>query len=126
MDRGTPEDTMDALTLFWDLTEAQEALKQFARPRIDGVLTHREELDAYISGASEKWDLNRIAPVDQCILRLALWEMFHAPDVPAVVAINEAVEIAKSLSTEKSGQFVNGILDRIHRDHRETLSEKSS
>lgn len=123
---STPEDTMDALSLFWDLTEAQDGLKKFARPRIDGVLAHREELDGYISKAAEKWDLNRIAPVDQCILRLALWEMFYDPGVPPVVAINEAVEIAKSLSTEKSGQFVNGILDRIHRDHRAQLSENTS
>ncbi|MGF1678697.1 MAG: transcription antitermination factor NusB, partial [Candidatus Methylacidiphilales bacterium] len=112
MESGKPEDTLAALSLFWDLTEAEESMKTFARPRIDGVLRHRRELDERIQKASQNWDLSRMALVDRCVLRLALWEMLHENAVPAAVAINEAVEISKTLSTEESGRFVNGILDR--------------
>ncbi len=119
IESGKPEDTLSALNLFWELTEAQDGLKKFARPRIDGVLEKRAELDEKIKSVSQNWDLDRMAPVDRCVLRLALWEMFYDPDVPAPVAINEAVEISKSLSTEESGRFVNGILDRIHKNNQQ-------
>jgi len=58
------------------------------------------------------WDPERMAPVDRAILRLALWEMKFADDVPPISALNEAIEVAKALSTEESGRFVNGVLDR--------------
>lgn len=111
-----PEATADALRLFWDLTKAGDNLKKFAQPRINGVLAQQAELDQKIQQVSQNWDLSRMAPVDRCVIRMALWEMFHEPDVPPVVAINEAVEISKALSTEESGRFVNGILDRIHKE----------
>ncbi|MEM1157439.1 MAG: transcription antitermination factor NusB [Verrucomicrobiota bacterium] len=111
-----PENTDEALRLFWDLTGAAENLKNFAQPRIDGVLKHQHTLNDKIQQISRNWDLARMAPVDRCIIRVALWEMFHDPNVPPVVAINEAVEISKTLSTEESGGFVNGILDRIHKE----------
>jgi N utilization substance protein B len=116
IESGKPEDNLAALALFWDLTAAKDGLKAFARPRIDGVIQHRIELDEKIQSVSQNWNLARMAPVDRCVLRLALWEMLYEPNVPSPVAINEAVEISKSLSTEESGRFVNGILDRIHKD----------
>lgn len=112
----TPEVTSEALKLFWDLTKASDNLKKFAQPRIEGVLEKQSELDQKIQGVSKNWDLSRMAPVDRCVIRMALWEMLFEPNVPPVVAINEAVEISKALSTEKSGRFVNGILDRIKKD----------
>jgi N utilization substance protein B len=92
------------------------AVRDYVRRLIDGVLSTSGELDRYIAQAAENWKLNRIAPVDRSILRLALFEMLEAGDVPPKVAIDEAVELAKKFSTEQSGAFVNGILDRLWRE----------
>jgi N utilization substance protein B len=96
---------------------AEEAeLRQFAEPLIRGTLEHRPEIDALIQKYVQNWDFNRIAAVDRNILRLAIYEMFHREDIPPVVSINEAVDIAKRFSTEDSGKFVNGVLDRVKSD----------
>ncbi len=89
------------------------AMRIFAEPLIRGVLDHRESLDAVIRKYAENWELHRIANVDRNILRLAIYEMQHREDIPPVVSINEAVEIAKKFSTQDSGRFVNGILDKV-------------
>lgn len=89
------------------------AMRKFAEPLIYGVLEHRAELDEVIRKYAENWELHRIANVDRNILRLAIYEMRHREDIPPVVSINEAVEIAKKFSTQDSGRFVNGILDKI-------------
>ena len=73
-------------------------------------------MDARIKACSQNWDFLRIAVVDRNILRLAIYEMFFRPDIPPVVSINEAIELAKKFSTEESGAFVNGILDRVKLD----------
>ncbi|MEO0453075.1 MAG: transcription antitermination factor NusB [Verrucomicrobiota bacterium] len=102
--------------LFLEMTEPAASVKNFAFPRIEGVLSHREELDKQLSQVSQNWDLDRMAIVDRCILRQALFEILHCDDVPPVVAINEAIELAKDLSTPESGKFVNGLLDRIRKE----------
>ena len=89
------------------------ATRLFADKLIRGVLEHRPELDARIKQHAENWDLHRMAVVDRNILRLAIYEMLHRDDIPPVVSINEAVDIAKKFSTQDSGKFVNGILDKI-------------
>jgi N utilization substance protein B len=85
----------------------------FADPLIRGALEHRAQSDAAIQKHLKNWDLNRLAAVDRNILRLACYEMNHRDDIPPVVSINEAVDIAKKFSTPDSGKFVNGILDKI-------------
>ena len=65
---------------------------------------------------SKNWDIPRIAAVDRNILRLAIYEMLHREDIPPVVSINEAVDIAKRFSTQDSGKFINGILDSVKGD----------
>lgn len=70
-------------------------------------------MDERITQHAENWDINRMAVVDRNILRLAIYEMLHRDDIPPVVSINEAVDIAKKFSTQDSGKFVNGILDKI-------------
>ena len=85
----------------------------FAVPLIKGVLQHREAIDEHIKKHCKNWDFNRIAVVDRNIMRLAIFEMLHREDIPPVVSINEAVDIAKKFSTEDSGKFVNGILDKV-------------
>lgn len=88
----------------------------FTRLLVDAVTEHRTELDALIAERADGWTLDRMPNVDRNVLRLALAEMLHVEDVPTKVAMDEAVELAKSLSTEASPRFVNGILAAIARD----------
>lgn len=74
---------------------------------------HRAEIDGLISDYAHGWTLDRMPAVDRAILRLASWEILHNEDIPAAVAIDEAVELAKALSTEDSAKFVNGVLGRL-------------
>ena len=92
------------------------ALRAFADGLVRGTLEHRDELDALIRKHARNWDLHRMAVVDRNLLRLAMYEMLHRMDIPPVVSINEAVDIAKKFSTEDSGKFVNGILDKVKGD----------
>lgn len=94
-------------------TTDEAAVRLFADPLIRGALEHRDEADALIKRHAKNWDLHRIAAVDRNILRLAIYEMLHRDDIPPVVSINEAVDIAKKFSTQDSGKFVNGILDKV-------------
>ncbi len=94
-------------------TAEEVATRQFADRLIRGVLEHRSELDKRIMQFAQNWDLKRMAVVDRNVLRLGIYEMFFREDIPPVVSINEAVDIAKKFSTEASGKFVNGILDKI-------------
>jgi len=94
-------------------TADETAVRTFADPLIRATLEHRNEIDAEIVKHTKNWALNRIAAVDRNILRLAIYEMLHREDIPPIVSINEAVDIAKKFSTEDSGKFVNGILDKI-------------
>jgi len=91
----------------------EAAIRVFAEPLIKGTLEHRDESDELIKKHAKNWELHRIAAVDRNILRLAIYEMLHRDDIPPVVSINEAVDIAKKFSTQDSGKFVNGILDQI-------------
>jgi transcription antitermination protein NusB len=94
-------------------TTQQAAVRLFADPLIRGVVEHQPQIDDAIREHVKNWELRRIAAVDRNVLRLALFEMLHRDDIPPVVSINEAVDIAKKFSTEESGKFVNGILDKI-------------
>ena len=94
-------------------TVEEAETRLFAEPLIKGVLEHRDAIDEHIKKHAKNWDFHRIAAVDRNIMRLAIFEMLHRQDIPPVVSINEAVDIAKKFSTEDSGKFVNGILDKI-------------
>jgi len=87
----------------------------FTRELIDGVLRQQDELDALIGRYAEGWTLDRIAPLERSILRVALYEMLHRTDVPDEVAIDEAVEAAKELCAAEAPKFVNGILGTVKR-----------
>ena len=95
-------------------------IQPFAEKLVRGVRQHLAELDAQIQSASKNWRLERMARVDRNLLRLALYELKYATDVPAKVAINEAIEIAKRFGTNEPAAFVNGTLDRC----REELGKK--
>ena len=83
------------------------------------VADHREEIDAILRAALTRWDLERVAVTDRCVLRLGAAELLYEPEVPARVVLDEAIEIAKRYGTGDSGRFVNGVLDRVAREHRE-------
>ena len=84
----------------------------FARELVAGVRRSRAEIDAVLEGFAVNWSLNRMAATDRNVLRLGAYELLHT-DAPKRVAIDEAVELAKRFGTAQSGQFVNGILDRL-------------
>ena len=97
-------------------TTEESAIRTFAEPLIRGTLEKLTEIDGRIQQYAKNWDLSRMAVVDRNILRLAVYEMLYREDIPPVVSINEAVDIAKRFSTDESGRFVNGILDKIKGD----------
>src|SRR3954470_15236449 len=89
--------------------------RPFTRELVDGVGSEREALDALIERYAEGWSLDRIAPLERNILRVALYELLHRDDVPAEVAIDEAVESAKEFASSDAPGFVNGILGSVQR-----------
>jgi transcription antitermination protein NusB len=97
-------------------TADEAAMRVFADPLIRGTLEHRDQVDEQIRKYAQNWDIRRMAVVDRNVLRLAIYEMLYREDIPPVVSINEAVDIAKRFSTQDSGRFVNGILDRVKSD----------
>lgn len=107
---------------FWKLQKGEDGqeldpgTRAYAEQLVAGVRAHLADVDGVIEKYAANYKLDRIAAVDRNILRLALYEMFHCPDVPPVVAINEGIEIAKRFGSEESGRFVNGILDRARAD----------
>lgn len=139
-DLNRPEQIQQALDQFWDSQRAaaihadqgkarwgetaelpppstsEAAMRLFADPLIRGTLENIEAIDAKIVHYAKNWDLRRMAVVDRNVLRLAIYEMLYREDIPPVVSINEAVDIAKKFSTDESGRFVNGILDKVKGD----------
>jgi N utilization substance protein B len=107
----------DAAAVLQDWLAAGREVDPFARRLVEGVALHAEGIDAALAAHSEHWPLDRMASVDRVVLRLAAYELLFGGDVPAAVAIDEAVRTAKELSTEDSGAFVNGILGRIAAEH---------
>jgi N utilization substance protein B len=136
-DLNPPENLDRALNEFWDTqraaaiaeekgpanwgqpvelpppTTGEAETRLFADPLIRGALEHRDAIDEHIKKHAKNWEFHRIAAVDRNIMRLAIFEMLFREDIPPIVSINEAVDIAKKFSTQDSGKFVNGILDRI-------------
>ena len=85
----------------------------FSVELVSGVQAHRPEIDALLERHSEGWTVDRMSALDRTILRVALFELLHRPDVPPSVAISEAVQAASELSAEAASRFVNGLLGRI-------------
>jgi N utilization substance protein B len=96
-----------------------EKIPGFTEQLVLGVAERLEALDELLGDHAEGWTVHRMAGVDRTLLRLACYEMLYREDISAAVAISEAVAAAKSLSTEDSGRFVNGILGRIARERAE-------
>ena len=139
-DQNPPERLEDAIAAFWvqlaeiekDRAEANEygvknvfgshnakhiasleEMKGFAEERVRGVLKAREALDAELDPFLQQWPMYRLGTVERNVLRLGAWELSRCPEIPAPIAINEAVDLAKFFSETQSGKFVNGVLDRF-------------
>lgn len=97
-------------------TGSAEDVRTFARRLVEGTIAAQERIDAILSKAAQNWKLNRMALVDRNILRMAVFEMLELDEVPPKVAINEAIELGKRYSTQQSGSFINGVLDRIRQE----------
>ncbi|WP_328601726.1 transcription antitermination factor NusB [Nocardia terrae] len=95
-------------------TDTVAPVNPYTRVLVEGVADDLDRVDGTIeSYLSQDWTLGRLPAVDRAILRVAVWELFHANDVPPVVAVDEAVELAKELSTDDSPSFINGVLGQV-------------
>ena len=89
---------------------------QFVENTVNGILTNIDAVDALITKYAPQWPLAQITLVDRNVLRIGIYELKLNPEIPARVAINEAIELAKTFGGESSGKFVNGVLGAIYRD----------
>lgn len=90
-----------------------EPVKKFALELVERYLANAEGIDEALAQAAKRWSVERMASMDRDVMRLAIGELLHAPEVPVEVAINEAIELAKKYGSEESGRFVNGVLGAI-------------
>jgi len=112
--RSSPDAAIEAFFAEHE-PDAPDAVKAFAGELVHGTVADVGALDALISSHSAHWRIDRLAVVDRMILRMAAWELTHSQDTPAPVVIDEAIELARTFSTEESVRFVNGLLDAIRK-----------
>jgi transcription antitermination protein NusB len=105
---------LDAVRVLADrVGRADPPVAEYTVEIVEGVTAHRERIDELLSTYAQGWTLDRMPGVDRSLLRLSAWELLFNDDVPDAVAIDEAVELARSLSTDESPAFVNGLLARL-------------
>ncbi|MBN3507982.1 MULTISPECIES: transcription antitermination factor NusB [Mycobacteriaceae] len=109
----TPEAVADGRTALAEDQPDVTPLNPYTVSVARGVTEHAAHIDDLISAHLQGWTLERLPAVDRAILRVAVWELLHAEDVPEPVAVDEAVELAKELSTDESPGFVNGVLGQV-------------
>lgn len=108
-----PLDIDEGLDLYWAEHPHPKEISSFAEFLVRGVENNKVEIDSLIVNASLNWSLKRINPVDRGILREAIFEFIFCGDIPYKVTLNESIEMGKKFSSEKSGSFINGILDSV-------------
>ncbi|HAV42529.1 TPA: transcription antitermination factor NusB [bacterium] len=101
--------------LFWEGRKAEQKIKDFAQRLVKGARENIADIDRLISQHLDNWQFERLSTVDRNILRFATYELLYCEDIPPVVSIDEAIELAKTYSTADSPAFVNGILDKIRK-----------
>jgi N utilization substance protein B len=113
-----PADLDQALIDFWNDEEKKPAVRDqtYVNEVVRGVLEKQRDIDRTISKYTQNWDVDRLGVLDRIVMRVAVYEMLFRSDIPPVVSINEAVEIAKAYISKESGRFVNGVLDRIQKE----------
>ena len=107
-------------TLAERIALADPPISDYTIALVEGVTAHRQAIDELLTSFSEGWTLERMPGVDRAVLRVGLYELLWSTEVPDAVAIDEAVELAKSLSTDESPRFVNGLLGRVLRSQGRT------
>ena len=109
-----PDDLAEQIDLFLEgLPQAKEADQTYIRDKVLNVVAHLQEIDQQIDAVAEKWTTARMGKVELTILRLAYYEMKMDEDIPELVAINEAVELAKVYGPDEASSFVNGVLAKL-------------
>ena len=93
--------------------EPSPEITAYARSLVEGVQEHQADIDSLIARFADRWAIERMPVIDRTLLRIGIFELLWREDVPTAVTINEAVELAKSLSTDESGRFVNGLLGKV-------------
>jgi N utilization substance protein B len=109
----TPADVADARAALAGAQPGMSPLNPYTVTVARGVTDNAAHIDDLISAHLQGWTLERLPAVDRAVLRVAVWELLHADDVPEAVAVDEAVELAKQLSTDESPAFVNGVLGQV-------------
>jgi len=113
LEHSPEDDRQEALAYHAADDRATPEVTRFAGELVDGVLANRDELDDTIQRASTNWRLDQMGRVDRVVLRMAVYEIAVARNVPVRAAINESIELAKTFSGDESGRFVNGILGKV-------------
>lgn len=108
-----PDYLPSALRLFFENREKERDYYAFGEELAHGAWEKHEDVDKVIQQYAKNWSLNRIAKVDLAILRLAIYELNYRMDIPPIVSINEAIDLAKEFSDPEARRFVNGILDKV-------------
>ncbi len=98
---------------FFRQEEPDKSTRDFALHLIRGTAENQDEIDEVIREVAQNWDIERMAVIDRNVLRMATYEILHRKDIPPKVSINEAIELGKRYSTQNSGGFINGVLDKI-------------
>ena len=101
------------ISTFEELEKSKANTREFAEKIFKGTVEHLASIDEMITAQADNWRLSRMAVVDRNIIRMSVYEFLHENDTPKLVIIDEAIEIAKKFGTQKSSQFINGILDGI-------------
>jgi N utilization substance protein B len=105
--------------------QGRKALTSFAESLLFGTLAHRDEMDSHLSRLAKGWSLSRMAVTDRNVMRMAAYEILHS-DTPGRVAVNEAVVLIKRYGDKNSPRFVNGILDRLLKEHQACSTETNT
>ncbi|MCB9881526.1 MAG: transcription antitermination factor NusB [Planctomycetes bacterium] len=107
------DDAEEGLAEFLKRESRDRQVREFALRVIHGVAEIKSEIDELIRSVARNWDLERMAVIDRNVIRMAVYEILYCDDIPPKVSINEAIDLGKRFSTQNSGAFINGILDRV-------------
>ncbi len=112
----TRRDMKTALDIYWKEAEDKDkTIEEFANRLVDGIQANHTKIDQMITTYATNWQLKRMAVIDRNVLRIGVYELLFAPDIPPKATINEAIELAKKYGDLESSKFVNGILDKLHK-----------
>ncbi len=115
LEQSDPDCLKSVIKEHLEFLDPSDKIRDLAFLLIVGICQNIRKLDQRIEDAAENWSVRRLSIVDRNIIRLAVFEMEHMPEIPFKVIMNEAIDMAKSFSSEKSGKFVNGVLDKVYR-----------